>query len=66
MGTEKMLLTVNEAEALTGRKAATWRRDILKRRIAYVKIGRQVRIPLKVINEIIDRGYRPAVQDPEP
>jgi len=55
------LLTVTEAEALTGRKASTWRRDILKRRIAYVKIGRQVRIPLEVIEDLIARGYRPAV-----
>ena len=39
------LLTGFEAEDMTGHKAATWRKDILKRRIPYIKIGRQVRIP---------------------
>jgi excisionase family DNA binding protein len=54
----KRLLSVSEAEELTGRKAATWRRDILERRIPYVKLGRLVRIPLDAIEEIIRRGYR--------
>jgi len=57
MDTKKLLYTVFEAEELTGRKAATWRRDILRRRIPYVKIGRQVRIPCEVIQELIKRGY---------
>jgi hypothetical protein len=56
------LLTVFEAEAMTGRKASTWRRDILKRKIRYVKIGRQVRIPIEVINEMIRDGNREPVQ----
>jgi hypothetical protein len=58
MDTKKLLYTVFEAEELTGRKAATWRRDILTRRIPYVKIGRQVRIPCEVIQDLIKRGYR--------
>lgn len=57
------LLTVYEAEALTGRKAATWRRDILKRKIPYVKLGRLVRIPRKVIDDLIRKGYRPSVEE---
>jgi hypothetical protein len=57
------LLTVFEAEELTGRKASTWRRDILTKRVSYVKLGRQVRIPLEVIQELIRRGYRPAVNE---
>ena len=62
MGTqEKQLLSVFEAEALTGRKASTWRRDILKRKIPYVKIGRLVRIPVEVIERIITQGYRPSI-----
>ncbi len=60
----KKLLTVREAEALTGRKAATWRRDILCRRIPYVKIGRQVRIPLEAIEDLIRKGYRPPIPEP--
>jgi hypothetical protein len=55
------LLTVAQAEAMTGRKASTWRRDILMRRIDYVKIGRQVRIPVDVIEDLIKKGFRPAI-----
>ena len=59
------LLTVQQAEELTGRKAATWRRDILKRKVPYVKIGRQVRIPVEAIQDLIRQGYRPAVKGQE-
>ena len=52
------LVTVVEAERLTGRKASTWRRDIFSRRIPYVKIGRQVRIPLSAIQRLIADGWR--------
>ena len=58
------LLTVFEAEQLTGRKAATWRKDILKRRIPYVKIGRQVRIPLREVRSMIAAGYRRPIAAP--
>lgn len=61
----KKLLTVREAETLTGRKVATWRRDILCRRIPYVKIGRQVRIPMEVIEDLIRKGYRQPIPEPE-
>ena len=57
----EQLLTVQQAERLTGRKASTWRKDILLRRIPYVKIGRQVRIPIEVIQDLIKDGYRPPV-----
>lgn len=62
---EEQLLTVKQAEALTGRKVATWRRDILSRRIPYVKIGRQVRIPFRVIKDLIRKGYRQPIPEPE-
>ena len=61
MNEDKQLLTVYEAEQLTGRKASTWRRDILTRKITYVKIGRQVRIPRKVIDDLIKAGWREPV-----
>jgi excisionase family DNA binding protein len=57
----QQLLTVVEAEARTGRKASTWRRDILERKIPYVKIGRSVRIPIEVVDKIIEQGWRDAV-----
>jgi len=61
MKNEEKLLTVTEAETMTGRKAATWRRDILERRVAYVKIGRQVRIPLSEIERLIKEGWHECI-----
>ena len=58
------LLTVFQAEAMTGRKAATWRKDILKQRVGFVKIGRQVRIPLKEVRAMIAKGYREPIPSP--
>jgi len=54
-------LSAAEAELLTGRTVAAWRMDIRKRRIAIVKIGRQVRIPRSEIERLIRDGFRPAV-----
>lgn len=62
-GTTKKLLTGGEAETLTGRKASTWRRDILLRKIPCVRIGRQVRIPIEAIEQLIREGYCPALGD---
>jgi len=61
MITEK-LLSVFEAEAITGRRASTWRRDIRERRVGHVRIGRQVRIPLSEVQRLIGNGYRPPVE----
>jgi hypothetical protein len=55
------LLTVGEAEQLTHRKKASWRRDILERKIPYVKLGRSVRIPIEVVEEMIQQGWREPV-----
>ena len=56
------LSTVFEVEALTGRKASTWRRDILEKRIPVVRLGRrQVRIQLSTIQKMIRAGFSPAV-----
>lgn len=60
------LLTVQQAEALTGRKASTWRRDILEKKISYVKIGRSVRIPVEVVDRIIEQGWREPVKGLRP
>ena len=55
------LVTVGEAEKMTGRKASTWRKDIHLRRIPTVRIGRQVRIPLSAIQALVTKGFSPAV-----
>ena len=57
----RRLLTVDEAEEMTQRKAATWRRDILKRKVAYVKLVRSVRIPIEVVDAMIQRGWHAPV-----
>ena len=59
--TSDQLLTVFEAAVRTGRKVSTWRRDILLRRIPYVKIGRSVRIPAEVVERLIREGWRDAI-----
>jgi hypothetical protein len=55
------LLTLAEAELLTKRKVATWRKDIRLRRIPYVKLGRQVLLPREAIEDLIIRGWREPV-----
>jgi hypothetical protein len=56
------LLTLVEAEALTKRKVATWRKDIRLRKVPYVKIGRQVRIPRAVLDHMIEQGWRDRIE----
>jgi len=56
------LLTVFDAEELTGRRAATWRRDILERKIAFVKLGRSVRIPLSEVQRMVKAGWHDPVE----
>jgi len=58
------LLSVLEAEAMTGRKASTWRRDIHERRVGVVKLGRLVRIPLSEVQRLVSSGYRPPADRP--
>jgi hypothetical protein len=56
------LLTVFEAQARTGRRVSSWRKDILERKIPYVKLGRSVRIPVEVVDKIIAQGWREPVK----
>jgi excisionase family DNA binding protein len=60
--TSKQLLTVAQAADRLGLKPATIRRRILERRLAYVKLGRAVRIPVEVIEALIASSYRPAIE----
>lgn len=56
------LMTLREVEKLTRRKVATIRKDIRQRRIAHVRIGRSIRIPRSVVEELISSGWRKAVE----
>jgi|LNFM01.2.fsa_nt_gb excisionase family DNA binding protein len=51
------LLTVNEAANRLAVTPSAIRRRILERRIAFVKIGRCVRIPESAIELLISDGY---------
>jgi excisionase family DNA binding protein len=59
----KRLLTLMECETRTGRKVSTWRKAIARREIAFVRLGRSVRIPEEVIEQMIAQGYRPALPE---
>ena len=55
------LITLVEAERLTGRKVCTWRKDLRERRFPYVQIGRQVRVRLSDVQAMIEGGFHPAI-----
>jgi excisionase family DNA binding protein len=56
------LLTLGQCEELTGRKKATWRKDVAERRIPVVRLGRLVRIPLSSVQALIRDGFTPAIR----
>lgn len=53
----KRLLTLAEAEEMTGRKVSTFRKDIRMRNIPCVRLGRQVRIPVEALEQLIQSGW---------
>jgi excisionase family DNA binding protein len=55
------LLTLEECEALTKRKVATFRADIRARKIPYIRLGRLVRIRKSDLLALLHQGFRPAV-----
>jgi excisionase family DNA binding protein len=54
------LMNVQEFAQALGVTTACVRRWILERRIASVKVGRLVRLPLSEVARIIEDGLRPA------
>src|ERR1700693_1990653 len=58
---ENQLLTVDEfADQLRVTRACV-RRWILERRVAVVKVGRLVRLPVSEVRRIVEQGSRPAL-----
>jgi excisionase family DNA binding protein len=51
---------INEAARLLNLRPSTIRAYVARRKIASVRIGRRVLIPVEAINEIIIRGLTPA------
>jgi excisionase family DNA binding protein len=58
------LLSVIQVATRLGLKASTIRKKILLRDIAYVKLGRSVRIPESEVERLILNGYRPVLRGP--
>jgi excisionase family DNA binding protein len=52
------LLSVVDAAQRLGLKESTIRRRILERKLAYVKNGRAVRVPVEVVEQVIADGWR--------
>jgi len=58
MRNSKQLLNVDDAAFRIGLRPATIRKMILDKKIAVVKIGRAVRIPVEEVEAIISNGWR--------
>jgi hypothetical protein len=59
---EPELVDVKGAEIITGRSRWSWRRDAYEGKIASVKIGAKLLIPIAEIRRVIAENTRPAVE----
>jgi hypothetical protein len=60
---EREYLGVNEAETLSGRSRWTWRRDCYEGRVASVKVGKRLLIPMTEIRRVMSEGLRPRLPE---
>jgi hypothetical protein len=56
---EPELMSVQAAEIMTGRSRWSWRRDAYEGRIASVKLGSKLLIPVAEIRRVIAENTRP-------
>jgi len=56
---EPELVDVKSAEIITGRSRWSWRRDAYSGKIASVKIGAKLLIPIVEIKRVVAEGTRP-------
>lgn len=56
-------LAVSEAETLTGVSKWTWRRWAYDGKVASVKLGKRLLIPVSEIRRILAEGTRPRVEE---
>lgn len=56
---EPELLSVKSAEIMTGRSRWSWRRDAYDGKIASVKLGAKLLIPVSEIRRVVLEGTRP-------
>lgn len=62
-GVEPEFISVQGAETMTGRSRWSWRRDAYSGKIASVKIGAKLLIPIAEIRRVIAENTRPRLQD---
>lgn len=60
---EPELVSVQSAEILTGRSRWSWRRDAYSGKIASVKLGAKLLIPISEIRRVISENTRPRLRD---
>jgi hypothetical protein len=58
---EPELVSVQGAEIMTGRSRWSWRRDAYEGKIASVKIGAKLLIPIAEVRRVIQENTRPRV-----
>jgi hypothetical protein len=56
---EREYVGVAEAQDMTTRSKWTWRRDAYEGKIASVKVGRRLLIPVSEIRRVMAEGLRP-------
>jgi len=59
---EPEYLGVNQAEAMSGLSRWTWRHYAYAGKIASVKAGKRLLIPVAEIRRVMSEGYRPALE----
>ena len=59
---EPEYIDVQDAEVMTGRSRWSWRRDAYTGRIASVKIGAKLLIPIAEIRRVIAENTRPRLE----
>jgi hypothetical protein len=59
---EPEYVSVKDAETITGRSRWSWRRDAYEGKIASVKLGTKLLIPMAEIRRVIAENTRPAFQ----
>jgi hypothetical protein len=58
-------LTVAELEAITGKSRWSWRRMCYDGRIASVKLGKSLLVPVSELERLMAENTRPSVQEEE-
>ena len=56
-------LGVDQAELMSGVSRWTWRRWAYSNKIASVKAGKRLLIPMAEFDRVMSEGYRPAIPD---